>query len=144
MPPSGLTSTRNTPLGDTATPWIRNTAALRRLPSAGEVIFENDVVITGAAGSAVLTLENGHTIEVGAGEQLSLDSSVSAEAAPDDAVLDDVASLQAALLAGEELEPTAAGPGGGGGGSSSGLSDGAVYDVRTDDRGDVAAGQTPD
>ena len=36
--------------------------------------------------------------------------------------------MQAALLAGEELEPTAAGAGGSGAGGS-GLSDGAVYDA---------------
>jgi len=115
---------------------------IEKVVVAGEAVFENDVVITGAAGNAILELENGHTVEVGADEQLSLDSSVSTEVAVDDTVVGDVATLQASLLAGEELDPTAAGPGGGGALGS--LHEGAVYDARTDDRGDVKADQTPD
>jgi len=116
---------------------------IEKVVVVGEAIHENDVVITGAAGSATLSLENGHTVEIGAHEKLSLDSSVSADVVADDSVVGDVAALQAALLAGEELEATAAGISGGGG-SASGLSDGAVYDIRTDDRGEVLANQTPD
>jgi len=65
---------------------------IEKVAVAGEVIFENDVVITGAAGSAVLTFEDGHTVEVGADEQLSVDSSVISKVEPDDAVQGDVAA----------------------------------------------------
>lgn len=84
----------------------------------GDTLAINSVVHTLANSSALVELENGKTISLGANESLKLDKAVvQTESFGDEALVLDVASLQQAILNSEnlaDLEATAAGAGEGG------------------------------
>ncbi len=84
-----------------------------RTLAVGDIVFDNEIIETGAGGSIVITLADNKEIALGENAQMLLDETVTASVENEDASISDVEALQAALEAGENIdeieEETAAG-----------------------------------
>ncbi|WP_169777540.1 retention module-containing protein, partial [Campylobacter mucosalis] len=91
----------------------------QRVLHIGDAIFAGEVVKTTSNANAVLSMDNGKQMNIGADDSVLLDSSVTQDSSfGQDAVVADLTDLQKAILAGADLsnlEETAAGGGAGGG-----------------------------
>ncbi|WP_169777373.1 retention module-containing protein, partial [Campylobacter mucosalis] len=94
----------------------------QRVLHVGDAIFMGEVVKTQANASAVLSMDNGSEVSVGANDVVAVDNSVSqGQSFGDESVVADLSDLQKAILNGADLtnlEETAAGGNAGGGGGS--------------------------
>ncbi|MEX1200372.1 MAG: retention module-containing protein [Methylophaga sp.] len=103
-----------------------------RTLQAGDAVFQNDLITTGAASAVEIEFSDGSVMDLGRNSQAMLDLEVFDPTAPVTEtseltdVPDDVAALQEALLAGADVsqlgEATAAGAGAAGGGEEGGHS----------------------
>ncbi len=83
----------------------------------GDVVFENEIIATATGASISIVQEDGNILALTGDDQILLDESVNGSIAPSDAVVQDVADLQEAILQAlennrdidEVLEETAAG-----------------------------------
>ena len=90
--------------------------AVREL-HVGDAVFENEIIATATGASISIVQEDGNIIALTGDDQILLDESVNGSIAPSDAVVQDVADLQEAILQAfennrdidEVLEETAAG-----------------------------------
>jgi T1SS-143 domain-containing protein len=116
----------------------------RRPLSEGDRVFAGEQIVTGAAGSIAVAMNNGQQLTLGRDSSLNLTEQMLADssepqnptiepppAAPSDGDLTDVEKLQAAIEAGVdptlEGEATAAGPGAGGAGGAAGVGGGHSF-----------------
>lgn len=89
----------------------RTSDGLFRQLTAGDMIYENEIIETAAGAKLTIELNDGRTLNLAENSQIVIDETVVAAVEPQDAVVKEVQELQAALEAGEEIpdEETAAG-----------------------------------
>lgn len=71
--------------------------------SAGDTVYENEIIETSAGSQVIIELSDGETLALAENSQIVLDETVIAVVDPKDAVFAEVQELQAALEAGEDI-----------------------------------------
>jgi len=79
-----------------------STGQVREL-NVGDIIYENELIVTTGGSRITIELDNGKTINLSENAQVLIDESVTGVVDARDAVVSEVESLQAALEAGEEI-----------------------------------------
>ena len=79
-----------------------STGQVREL-NIGDIIYENELIVTSDGAKITIELDNGKTINLSENAQIFIDESVIGVVDAHDAVVSEVESLQAALEAGEDI-----------------------------------------